>query len=345
MNTKSGPKRVVPRDGEQISSPAPLVRHAEIAALSAVAGTGFAMLRPDLAPEGVALRGRYQMVRMRSGLSLHASDTLDMHDLTTRIVHTEGLTVSLFLKGHADVSLGGRPFLLGSPAVGGELEGVVLARAAPDFFERRGRSGNHVRKVNVTIPAQWLEQEGLPDLADHRAVRAFSREHLASVRWKLSSRLKVLAEQILTPPPYTGLLQGLYLESRAIEIAAEALGVMGRISSPSAPLRGADKQRMWAVHDFIEARLADTITLDAIAREAGMSVNNLQRLFRAAFGMTVFEHVRLRRLELARAALEEGRLTVSQAAFMAGYTAAPNFATAFKRAFGISPKAVRGKRA
>ncbi len=341
MNTQHGPKGAAAGNGGPPRAPSPLVRHADIAALSAVAGTGFAMLRPDLAPESAALRGRYQMLKMRSGLSLHASDTLDMHDLTTRIVHTEGLTVSLFLQGLADVTLGGRAFLLGPAARGGELEGVVIARAEMDLFERRGRCGSHVRKVNVTIPAQWLEQEGLADLADHRAVLAFSRDHLASARWKLSSRLKALAEQILDPPPYNGLLQGLYLESRAIEIAAEALGVMGRLAAPSGPLRGAEQRRMWAVHDFIAARLADDLTLDLIAREAGMSVNTLQRLFRAAFGVTVFEHVRQRRLDLARAALEEGDLTVTQAAYVAGYTAPANFATAFKRAFGVSPKSVR----
>jgi AraC-like DNA-binding protein len=49
----------------------------------------------------------------------------------------------------------------------------------------------------------------------------------------------------------------------------------------------------------------------------------------------------MRKLECARDALERGTLSIGEAAFLAGYTSAANFTTAFRRAFGILPRSLR----
>ena len=58
-------------------------------------------------------------------------------------------------------------------------------------------------------------------------------------------------------------------------------------------------------------------------------------------GEGLFEHLRGRRLDAARLALEREGLAVGQAAELAGYGNAANFATAFRRRFGCPPSAVR----
>lgn len=72
-----------------------------------------------------------------------------------------------------------------------------------------------------------------------------------------------------------------------------------------------------------------------------MSTNTLQRTFHAAYGMTVFDYVRRARLQRARDAIEREGISIAQAAHIAGYTSAANFATAFKRLYGMTPKAFR----
>ncbi|MBA4790968.1 MAG: AraC family transcriptional regulator [Pseudomonadota bacterium] len=339
-NVAGLPRRAGPGGGAELAQ---IVSREDIARASRMCGSHFAILAPDLPGEGAALRGRYQMARLRSGLTLHATDASDMHDLTTQLVHAEGVTISLFLDGMADVTLGDRRFLLGPAATGGEIEGVMIARGEPDLFRRRGRQGMHVRKVNVSLPFDWLDGEGLADVAGHGAVRALFRDHLSSARFRPSARLLALAEQVLRPPSHGALLNALHLESRVLEIAAEALGLLGQDppQAPGASLLPREQRRMWEVHDFLEARLDGDFTLEDVARAAGMSANRLQRLFRAAFGMTVFEYVRRRKLERARQALQEEGLSVSEAAYRAGYNSSANFATAFRRAFGVSPKEMR----
>lgn len=78
-----------------------------------------------------------------------------------------------------------------------------------------------------------------------------------------------------------------------------------------------------------------------IARAVGSNPTSLQALARRAWGMSVFERLRTIRLEKARALLLRGG-AVAQAAELAGYSAASNFATAFRQHYGVSPSRVRG---
>ncbi|QTG98088.1 helix-turn-helix transcriptional regulator, partial [Vibrio furnissii] len=67
--------------------------------------------------------------------------------------------------------------------------------------------------------------------------------------------------------------------------------------------------------------------------------SNLQRRFKQQMGMTVANYVRQRRLNNARQQLERGYVTITEAAYEAGYHHPSNFTAAFKKAFGESPQA------
>lgn len=317
-----------------------LVRCEEIAALSHLAGTQYAVTVPRRRADDAVLSGRYVMTALRSGAILHATDARDLSDFTSQVVHGEGITFSLFLSGTADMLSSGRAFRFGSDQPG-EPEATLMVRTEPDLFVRKGRRGQHVRKVNVTVPADWLEEAGFDRMDRQKALWRFSREHLANARWRPSPRLVALAEQVLTEPVHGPFLEALNRESRVMEMLFEAFSAFGDGPTDAERLRPKLRQRMRLVVDFLEARLDAPLTLDQVAQEAGMSVTSLQRAFRTAYGTTVFDHVRRRKLELARDALRGAGVSVTEAATLAGYTSAANFATAFKREFGISPKAVR----
>jgi AraC-like DNA-binding protein len=95
--------------------------------------------------------------------------------------------------------------------------------------------------------------------------------------------------------------------------------------------------------EFIEQHLHDELTLQIISQAAGLNPNSLQRVFRAVQGVTIFEYVRSSKLDRAREALERDSISVGKAAYLAGYTSSANFATAFRRRFGVSPKQIRAR--
>ena len=159
-----------------------------------------------------------------------------------------------------------------------------------------------------------------------------------------------IAEQIVRPPQLNPLLQNMYLESRALELVSEAVGALYAHPGAALPtageasgLRPREYQRMRELHAFLGSGQGDHLSLDGIARHAGVNANTLQRQFRAVYGTTVFDHLRECRLQRARHALEHDGLTVGQAAVLAGYTSAANFATAYRRRFGMPPKLARAR--
>ena len=194
---------------------------------------------------------------------------------------------------------------------------------------RRSRRGVHIRKVCVTASVDWLEtsEAELSGLLDRVA-----DTDLAHAIWTPSPHAVALAEQILSPPGLDGFLGRRYLECRATSILLEAL----------TSLRPRDRRRVQAACDYLEAHLSDPVSLPGLAREVGASVSTLQRLFQSVYGTSVIGYLRERRLLRARFALEIGDASVAQAAAIAGYTSAANFATAFKRRFGKTPSELRG---
>ncbi|MGI5149446.1 helix-turn-helix transcriptional regulator [Plantactinospora sp. CA-294935] len=73
-----------------------------------------------------------------------------------------------------------------------------------------------------------------------------------------------------------------------------------------------------------------------LARELGVSVRTLQRAF-AAEGQSLTTHIRDRRLHEARAALADGRLSVSEIAAHWQFADGSHLSRLFKRRYGMSP--------
>lgn len=120
----------------------------------------FKLVAPVIQPDDTVLHGRYCAMALRSGLRFHATDIVDMHDLVTQAQAEPGLTIGLFLQGGASVSLGGKSFAFGE---GGEVRphAFALNCAETDLFERRGKRGRRVCKVNINLPPDWLERQDL----------------------------------------------------------------------------------------------------------------------------------------------------------------------------------------
>jgi AraC-like DNA-binding protein len=320
---------------------APISR-SDLARMTRLAGDRHAVVGPTLLPDDAVIRGHLSVDRCRSGLLVHAADTHEIHDLTTKILLKPALVISIALEGHIDVSCGGLNFTLGPRNGGTAAEGRIWSLSRPDHLTRSARRGSRTRKVNISIEPDWFEAE-TDGLGDTAALYGMVRTHLAMREWQPSKRAFLLAEQIINPPRDEPLLRALYVESRAIELVAEAVRQLaGEHAMPEpAPLSTRHLLRARRICDYVESRIDQPLTLAEIAVAVGVSASSLQRLFKQAFGMTVIEFVRSRRLLRARDALEREGVSIAEAAHVAGFTSPANFATAFKRAFGAPPSRLK----
>ncbi len=141
--------------------------------------------------------------------------------------------------------------------------------------------------------------------------------------------------------PYEGVFKRFYLEAKTLEFIACAmsrLAVEKQMDFSEASLSSDDIQRVYAVRHFLLNHLDNPPSLIELARRAGANKNKLNHDFRKVFGTSIFEFIRISRLEHAKSLLEAKEMNVTQAAFEVGYSHQPSFTRAFRQYFGINPE-------
>ncbi|WP_448632266.1 MULTISPECIES: helix-turn-helix transcriptional regulator [Pseudomonas fluorescens group] len=281
--------------------------------------------------------GRAVWANIRGGLTVHCCDGTEMQSVDFECQYEPRL-VFLLTEGKNQVRYGNETVDLRVAGGSHDVHGLAVASVEPIVFKGHFQPGRRVRRLVVNVGAEWLESSrlGSPDLVDEVSLLT---SDMAACRWHPSTRLKATVAQMLSPPDFTPFVQRLYLESRALDVVAEAFAsIVGRGGGAVLSLKPQEHRRIQRVMMLLNSGDADDWSLDRIAEDAGINVNSLQKQFRLVTGITIFEYQRGRRLTIARRALERDGCTVAQAASLAGYNSAANFATAFKRQFGMAPK-------
>lgn len=251
----------------------------------------------------------------------------------------------VFLQGAQGFVIDGRPFRLDAGREDACSPVVFMLNVARHsklrFFDE---SDVPLRKVMISAPLPWLTrlfetQDGI----SASALRRFFGEHLAHFSFEPGQNIIQLAHKIMNPPSILeGELSSLYLKAQGLDIMWQSCLTMvaeqeEHQHSPSLMnLRCCER-----VRDFIMANLTSELTIDLIAKEAGSSTSTVQRRFKEHFGITIFDFIRQKRLEAARTALANDGVPVSHAAHLAGYNNVSSFTTAFRKAYGVTPKRVR----
>ncbi len=93
--------------------------------------------------------------------------------------------------------------------------------------------------------------------------------------------------------------------------------------------------------DLVDARYAEPLGVDDLARAAGLSRAHFSREFRRAFGESPHAYLLTRRLERAASLLRTTDRSVADICFSVGLQSVGSFTTSFTRTFGRSPTAYR----
>jgi AraC-like DNA-binding protein len=136
----------------------------------------------------------------------------------------------------------------------------------------------------------------------------------------------------------------LAVETQATELLEAVLGP----TCPSRPY-GARQLRWYAervdaARDALEKRWEHTLTLTALAREAGMSPFHFARIFRELAGRPPHRYLVEVRLTRAAARLRDG-MSVTDTCHASGFRNLSHFVRSFRRRFGVSPSGYARKKA
>lgn len=93
--------------------------------------------------------------------------------------------------------------------------------------------------------------------------------------------------------------------------------------------------------DLADARYAEPLAVDDLARAAGLSRAHFSRAFRDAFGEPPHAYLLTRRLERAAALLRTTDRSVADVCLSVGLSSVGSFTSSFTRTFGVSPTVYR----
>ena len=169
----------------------------------------------------------------------------------------------------------------------------------------------------------WLTESGLAQLNRDAAVNQSG----IRARWLLEH----IYAEFRSPDCVTPLA----LEGLVLALGAE----FARIAEPHL----ARQAPAWLerTREALNAGFAERVTLAELAAEAGVHPVHLATAFRAAFGTSVGEYVRARRIEAARLALMDRSRSINEIALSLGFSSQSHFTRVFRQHAGTTPLAYR----
>ena len=96
--------------------------------------------------------------------------------------------------------------------------------------------------------------------------------------------------------------------------------------------------------DYIQSHLAENLTVETIAANAGYSPSYFSHVFHKETGVSPYHFVVKSRMDYAMQLLQTTRLSVQDIAFQVGFNSIANFCYAFRKEKGMSPHEYRQKR-
>ena len=175
----------------------------------------------------------------------------------------------------------------------------------------------------VSASADWV--------ANDRVARSvFDTTRVSSIQAPLVVARRIRRELRVGDDASALAIEGLSLE--LIAVTARQLGERQHRSVPK-----------WLrdVRDRLHHDFATSLRLSTIARDVGVHPVHLARTFRQCFGCSPGEYVRQRRLDRACAQLVGTARSIAEIGVDAGFSSPSHFATAFRRATGMSPRDYR----
>jgi len=141
--------------------------------------------------------------------------------------------------------------------------------------------------------------------------------------------------------PYSGEIQRLFLESKALELAALMLCEMAGGEPEQTSLSQRESEQVRQAYQMLFDRMDAPPGLCELSREVGLNRNKLNRGFKRLYGGTVFTVLRDIRLRMSWDMLLNSEMDLVEIALSVGYSNQGNFATAFRRRYGVTPLSVR----
>lgn len=141
---------------------------------------------------------------------------------------------------------------------------------------------------------------------------------------------------------FQGTTKYIFIESKMMELFVLQMEHLhtAQQAAPKEAWSNADKEKLYAVKQYIEQTYLEPITLKDFTYKFGLNEFKLKKGFKHFFQTTVFGYIHQLRMCKAKALLADKQMTVSEVAFFIGYQNIGSFSAEFKKRFGYTPREV-----
>lgn len=223
------------------------------------------------------------------------------------------------------------------------------ARIGEDFIEGRRIAFTPRRRGSIVfVPAKsewtgWDEGDKtgsylLVTIDSTYIARSLGCEHLVGLKPIIGFRdavieaaLQRIGSELLHPDDVSRMM----VKSQAIQLFVRLLRMHLLDLGPArGGLSAFDLKRVTAI---MEARLANPLGLDELAKEIGLSERHFFRAFKQSTGKTPHSYLVMQRVERAANLLRNSDMSATDIAFESGFSSSSHLTRIFKKAFGTGP--------
>ncbi len=191
----------------------------------------------------------------------------------------------------------------------------------------------------LLLPPLNLPVHSLPE----SIIALFNGEgELATILESFQSNHDILTcLQTLLTCQISGPLRTSYIQSKAYELICLTLDRIKNLESQNYQHTAShqEQQQLEQVQKTLSEQYHHSPSISELSKQIGMSESKLKKSFKQFYGMTIGEQLQQLRMSQAQTLLGQHNKNISQIANELGYEHASNFITAFKRHFGLTPKA------
>ena len=171
--------------------------------------------------------------------------------------------------------------------------------------------------------------------------KILNKELVCNTDGQVGTSMKSAVQQILNND-FTGNAKTLLVESKMLEIVALQLNEFANQNNHTLfSMRSAEVDIFHDLKNFLDQHFTDDLSLKSLSKMFGLNEFKLKKGFKELFESTVFEYIHELKMNYSRHLLRDHHMYVNEVASKIVYKNPHHFSTAFKRKFGITPKALK----
>jgi AraC family transcriptional regulator len=189
-----------------------------------------------------------------------------------------------------------------------------------------------------------LEPEFIKSVALGAELNPDNTEIIASLETRspvIESMARMAFDELQRLPESAG--SNLYADSLANLLAVELLREYSSHKMPPEKryINGLTNRKLALVLDLIESDLSQDLSLTVLANSVGLSEYHFLRMFKQSTGLTPHQYVINQRIERAKELLKRTDMTITEIAYLLGFSTPAHFTHYFRRKTGIAPSQMR----